>query len=165
MTAVTNIISLRNAGVRATGLVPVWTMFKRLSDNANIPAPPVITEVGLGLYKFSYDPQGPDGEAVGQIDGGAAITAPGERFIDVVLIADPSRLANMAAQTVDTLLATMIPNANPPGCVADALCAARAQGFGRWSLVGTTLTVYGADGLTPVRAFTLDSPIAPTSRV
>lgn len=45
-----------------------------------------------------------------------------------------------------------------------ALAAARAQGFGKWALVGTTLTLYAADGTTPVKAFTLDSATAPTSR-
>lgn len=164
MSAVVNVISVRNSGVRATGLAPAWVMFKRLSDNADITPPPVVSEVGLGLYKFSYDPDGPNGEAVGQLDAGAIIAAHGERFVDVILTADQSRINNMPAQTVDRLLATAVPNANSPGTVADALCAARAQGFGRWQLVGTTLTLYGADNTTPVRTFTLNSAVAPTSR-
>lgn len=43
--------------------------------------------------------------------------------------------------------------------------AAWAQGFGRWTLVGTTLTLYGPDGATPVRVFVLDDPDSPTERV
>ena len=42
--------------------------------------------------------------------------------------------------------------------------AAWAQGFGRWVLSGTTLTLYGPDGSTPVRTFTLDDADSPTSR-
>lgn len=49
--------------------------------------------------------------------------------------------------------------------IGGALAAARAQGFGKWVLVGTTLTQYAADGTTAVRVFTLDSATAPTSRV
>ena len=42
--------------------------------------------------------------------------------------------------------------------------AAWAQGFGRWVLSGTTLTLYGPDGSTPVRAFTLNDAENPTAR-
>lgn len=45
-----------------------------------------------------------------------------------------------------------------------ALKAAWAQGFGRWAIVGTTLNLYGPDGVTVVRQFTLDDASAPTSR-
>jgi hypothetical protein len=48
--------------------------------------------------------------------------------------------------------------------VGDALNAARAQGFGKWVLSGTTLTLYAPDGATAVRTFTLDSATAPTQR-
>ncbi|MCX7598981.1 MAG: hypothetical protein N2512_08970 [Armatimonadetes bacterium] len=43
--------------------------------------------------------------------------------------------------------------------------AAWAQGFGKWVLSGRTLTLYGPDGTTPVRVFTLDDPDSPTERV
>lgn len=42
--------------------------------------------------------------------------------------------------------------------------AAWAQGFGKWVLNETTLTLYGPDGTTVVRTFTLDSATAPTRR-
>jgi hypothetical protein len=48
--------------------------------------------------------------------------------------------------------------------VGGALVGARAQAFGKWTLVGTTLTMYAADNTTVVRTFTLDSATAPTSR-
>jgi hypothetical protein len=53
---------------------------------------------------------------------------------------------------------------NTGNTVFDCLNAARAQGFGKWALSGTSLTLYGSDGSTVVRAFTLDSPTAPTQR-
>lgn len=57
-----------------------------------------------------------------------------------------------------------VPTSNVPQSVGDALSAARAQGFGRWTIVGTVLTLYAADGTTAVRTFALDSATAPTSR-
>lgn len=57
-----------------------------------------------------------------------------------------------------------VPTSNTAQTVGDALNAARAQGFGKWTLVGTTLTLYAANGSTVVRTFTLDSATAPTSR-
>jgi hypothetical protein len=57
-----------------------------------------------------------------------------------------------------------VPTSNVAHSVGDALNAARAQGFGKWTLVGTTLTLYASDGTTAVRTFTLDSATAPTTR-
>ena len=61
-------------------------------------------------------------------------------------------------------LAQAIPTSNTAQTVGDALNAARAQGFGKWVLSGTTLTLYAADGTTSVRTFTLDSATVPTQR-
>ena len=47
----------------------------------------------------------------------------------------------------------------------DALWGAVAQGFGKWIIAGTSLTLYTPDGATIVRAFTLDSASSPTQRV
>lgn len=54
---------------------------------------------------------------------------------------------------------------NAANTVADCLNAARAQGFGKWVISGTSLTLFAPDGTTPVRVFTLNSATAPTSRV
>jgi hypothetical protein len=43
--------------------------------------------------------------------------------------------------------------------------AAWAQGFGKWSLSGTVLHLYGPDGTTVVRQFNIDSAETPTERV
>ncbi len=40
-----------------------------------------------------------------------------------------------------------------------------AQGFGEWTLVGTSLTIFAPDDVTPVSVFTLDSATDPTMRV
>lgn len=48
--------------------------------------------------------------------------------------------------------------------VNDTLVAAWAQGFGKWSISGTTLRLYGPDGTTVLRTFQLNSSTAPTSR-
>lgn len=70
-----------------------------------------------------------------------------------------------AAGKVALDLAQTIPNSNTAQTVGDALNAARAQGFGKWTISGTTLTLYAGDGTTVVRSFTLDSATAPTQRV
>jgi hypothetical protein len=61
-------------------------------------------------------------------------------------------------------LAQSVPTSNSAQTIGDALNAARAQGFGKWVLSGTTLSLYAADGSTIVRSFTLDSATAPTQR-
>lgn len=53
---------------------------------------------------------------------------------------------------------------NAPNSVNDCLNAARAQGFGKWVLNGTSLSLFAADGTTAVRTFVLDSVSSPTTR-
>jgi hypothetical protein len=61
-------------------------------------------------------------------------------------------------------LTQAVPTSNTAQTLGDALNAARAQGFGKWALAGTTLTLYAPDGNTAVRSFTLDSASVPTTR-
>lgn len=49
--------------------------------------------------------------------------------------------------------------------LGEALYGSRTQAFGKWVVSGTTLTLYAADGTTPIHTFTLDSAISPTQRV
>jgi hypothetical protein len=69
-----------------------------------------------------------------------------------------------AVTTANLNLSQPVPTSNTAQTVGDALNAARAQGFGKWQLVGTTLTLYAPDGTTAVRTFSLDSLSAPTVR-
>lgn len=62
-------------------------------------------------------------------------------------------------------LTQAVPNSNTAETVGDCLNAARAQGFGKWVLSGSTLDLYADDGTTIVRSFTLDSATTPTQRV
>ena len=64
--------------------------------------------------------------------------------------------------TID--LTTIIPTTNTANTVGDALNAARANGFGKWVISGTTLSIYAPDNTTVVKTFNLDSAISPTSR-
>jgi hypothetical protein len=139
-------------GERKTGLTPTWLFFKQLSDASNI-APPAIREMGGGMYAFDYDPIA-NHEAVGQIDAGDTLVNSSDRYVDVAITRDVSQ--------VD--LTQPVPLVNSAHTLGDALNAARAQGFGKWTCEGTALTLYAADGVTPVRSFTLDDPDAPHSR-
>jgi hypothetical protein len=64
--------------------------------------------------------------------------------------------------TVD--FTTIIPTSNTANTVGDALNAARANGFGKWVISGTGLSIYGPDNTTVIKTFTLDSSTNPTSR-
>lgn len=57
-----------------------------------------------------------------------------------------------------------VPTSNTAETIGDSLNAARAQGFGKWVISGTSLVLYANDGTTAVRTFTLNSATAPTSR-
>ncbi len=79
-----------------------------------------------------------------------------------VLVASTTNIT--AATGIQISMTQPVPTSNAAETVGDALNAARAQGFGKWTIVGTTLTLYADDATTPVRVFTLDSATAPTSR-
>ncbi len=57
-----------------------------------------------------------------------------------------------------------VPTSNTAHTVGDALNAARAYGFGKWVISGTTLSLYASDNTTVIKTFTLDSGSYPTSR-
>lgn len=97
---------------------------------------------------------------VGGVAGKAVLDSfvlDGKRISDLHDIAAGTQMAFDMTQAV--------PTSNTAQTVGDALNAARAQGFGKWVLSGTTLTLYASDGTTVVRAFTLDSSTSPTQRV
>ena len=60
------------AGVPKTLLTPTIITYKKVADGADVPAPPAISEIGGGFYKFSATPSEP---LVVTVDGGAALAA------------------------------------------------------------------------------------------
>ena len=69
-------------------------------------------------------------------------------------------------QTADNGLSAAFIGSSPWNATTygDALKAAWTQGVGKWAISGTTLNVYAPDGTTVLKAFTLNSSTAPTSR-
>jgi hypothetical protein len=169
MTEITSAFTVRDmsstpSGERKAGLAPTWVFLKKLSDNTDITPAPAITEIAQGQYKFAYDAE-THGEAAGQIDAGASIPNPADRYIDVLLTRDSGRLQTALTSAGCHLdLTQAVPITNTSQTVGDALNAARAQGFGKWALSGNTLRIYAPDGTTIVHTFTLDSPTDPTVR-
>ena len=84
-----------------------------------------------------------------------------------VLVSPANKLATNADGTVNVNLTQAVPLTNTAQSLGDALNAARAQGFGPWSLDANakTLKLYASDGTTVVRTFALDSATSPTSRI
>lgn len=77
-----------------------------------------------------------------------------------ITTAPPTAAANAAAM----LAATVDMPGTTDKTVSEVLQAAWAQAGGKWTLVGTTLTLYAPDGTTAVATFTVDSATDPTSR-
>lgn len=99
----------------------------------------------------------------------AAIQAAAASYEDSELKQDLDNLSEqMTVGGVKLDLTQAVPNTNTAGTTGDALNAARAQGFGKWSLNSSTkvLTLYGADGTTVIKQFAvgpnLSSPLTRT---
>lgn len=78
-----------------------------------------------------------------------------------------TRTLSAFAFTVLVDMTEDVPTSNTANTLGDCLNAARAQGFGNWTLnlITKVLTLYAADGVTVVHSFTLDSVTAPTQRI
>ena len=74
-------------------------------------------------------------------------------------------LITFGSSVVQLDMTQSVPTSNTSQTVGDALNAARAQGFGKWVITGTSLFLYAPDGTTVLRTFTLDSATTPTQRV
>lgn len=71
----------------------------------------------------------------------------------------------LSATAVDKIMGEEVESASASeATVRSALKAGYAQGFGRWTIEGNLLTLYGPNGSTVYRQFELDSPINPTMR-
>ncbi|MGA3067716.1 MAG: hypothetical protein ABSF29_12810 [Tepidisphaeraceae bacterium] len=75
---------------RKTGLTPTFVFLKLLSNGSNVSAP-TISEIAYGQYQFSYDAQA-NGEVSGQIDAGVTLSNPSDRYIDVEMVLDSSKI-------------------------------------------------------------------------
>jgi hypothetical protein len=114
---------------------------------------PTVTERGNGWYTIALTAAHTD--TLGDLK--LHITAAGADPRDVVWEVGTEIAGNVN-------MAQAVPVGNTANTIGDCWNAARAQGFGKWAISGTTLNMYAPDGSTIVRSFTLDSSSAPTSR-
>lgn len=72
-----------------TGIVPVFTFFKKTSDYSDL-GQPAISEVGGGVYAFDYTwVSSIDSDVVFEVDGGASIPTEEIRYVsDVISVRD-----------------------------------------------------------------------------
>lgn len=168
MSSITQVVSVRDnttnpPGTRKNGLTLSWVQFTSLVGVAITPRP-TFTEIGNGQYSFSYDAEAL-GEAAGQIDCSSALSSPGDRYIDVMITIDSSRIHNAlsASGFVRLDMTQSVPLVNSVQTLGEALNGARVQALGAWSITGNNLILYNSDG-SICKSFTLDSTISPTVR-
>jgi hypothetical protein len=156
MTALTYFFTVRDStqqGKRITALTPTWVFFKnQAGTNANL-TQPTITEVGNGVYKFSYDPTG--AEAFGQVDAGSALSLEGDRYIDGVCSSaapiSPASASTVATATAAAILATpanllatdtsgFVTTNDPTAPIAAAILDTPLTGHNTSGTVGQSLT-------------------------
>lgn len=94
--------------------------------------------------------------------------ASGQDPASLLLSTPANKLATTAAGEVNINLAQSVSIVNVSSKtthnVGECLCVAWAEGAGKWTFSGNTLTVYGPDATSTVRAFTLNDTLNPTSR-
>lgn len=101
--------------------------------------------------------------ATGNINAAVQSYAAGQDPASLLLATPANKLFTSAAGLVQLDMTQTVPVTNTAQTMGDALNAARVQAFGKWVLVGTTLTLYNSDN-TVARTFSLDSATAPTQR-
>lgn len=158
-----------DVGITQTAADKVWSTTARvLTAGTNI-----VLAKGVGITGFNDI-------AASSIVSAGAITTSGGKVSGVILTDTITTYTGNTPQTGDAYarigangagltevqldLTEAVPTTNTDNTLGDCLNAARCQGFGKWVLSGTTLTLYAPDGTTAVRTFTLDSATSPTSR-
>lgn len=134
--------------VATSGCVPVpWTVQVRSNSRDDLAAAAALTahDGKLDTVKAKTDALPAQPAASGDA---MTLTADERAAVAGAVLDEP---VQSAAATDDSLRA--------------AAKAAWAQGFGKWSLNGTVLSLYGPDGSTVVRQFNIDNTDAPTQRV
>jgi hypothetical protein len=101
-------------------------------------ARPTIVPIGLGQYIALYDPEA-NGEAMLQVDAGSTLSNPSDRYIDIPLTRDSSRIQS---------------GINASGQVALGMSSSPAQGL---AVTGTTASVVIVSGLPSGRNYALQS--------
>ena len=129
MASIFYVFEVRDSGTLTSGLDPIWDSLMKLSDGSSVADPDTvaaITELGGGLYKIDYDPEGADGELAGVIDAGGSISSDADRFITIVLAQDSSRVlrlnATVASRAVPGSAMTLLANSvNAAALATDAV--------------------------------------------
>ncbi len=173
----------------ATGCVPVpWTVQVRSNSRTDLAAAATAlsnatwTDAKAGYVDAAVSSRSTLSAAdltaaVGPLATSAALSAHDGK-LDAVkaktdnLPAQPAAIGDAMALTTNERAAVAEAVLDEPvqgaTATADSLRAAAeaawAQGFGKWSLSGTVLRLYGPDGTTVVRQFSIDSAETPTER-
>lgn len=141
---------LRPAGTATTISLATQTITGSYSSGGFVEVDPLRMP---GIYRFDV----PNAVFATGVDKAIVMMSGASNMIPVLMEYDLE-----ATSYLDTTQA--IPTSNTAETLGDALNAARAQGFGKWVISGTSLTLYANDGTTAVRTFTLNSATNPTSR-
>ena len=141
---------LRPAGTATTISLVTQTVSGSYSSGGFVEVDPLRMP---GIYRFDV----PNAVFATGVDKAIVMMSGASNMIPVLMEYDLE-----ATSYLDTTQA--IPTSNTAETLGDALNAARAQGFGKWVISGTSLTLYANDGTTAVRTFTLNSATNPTSR-
>lgn len=141
---------LRPAGTATTISLVTQTVTGSYSSGGFVEVDPLRMP---GIYRFDV----PNAVFATGVDKAIVMMSGASNMIPVLMEYDLE-----ATSYLDTTQA--IPTSNTAETLGDALNAARAQGFGKWVISGTSLTLYANDGTTAVRTFTLNSATNPTSR-
>src|SRR5258708_33456435 len=145
-----------------TGLTPTVEISK---NGAAFAAPAgAIAEIGHGYYKLTPDAADTGTTGALILHASSAGADPSDREC-VVVPFDPYDAASLGLSNLDAAvtsraapgdamlldLTQAVPTSNTSQTVGDALNAGLAMAFGKWALVGTTLTLFAADWVAGVK--------------
>src|SRR5258708_4607616 len=159
-----------------TGLTPTVT----ISKNGGAFAAPAgtVAEIGVGWYKLTPDAADTNTLGILILHAESAGADPSDPQ-SLVVANDPYDAADMGLSSLAALegrvpaspaavgdpmtldLTQAVPLTHTENTKGDTLDAARAEGFGKGTIVANTLTLFCPGGTTPVKGFTVDHPVYP----
>lgn len=139
-----------NLGVPAESLSPTITVID-CSDNSIVIDAQVMTEVGVGWYKYNFTTHDQSKEY--EVTCYESTLPTVEKY--VVFTLDAAADVPTVGEIADAVFDEVMSGHNAPGTAGYALEMIRKIEMGRWKLTNNTMTFYDDNGTTPILSFNI----------
>ena len=145
----------------AIGIVPVFTLFKKLTDLTNQTAPSSFVEIGGGAYYFDYVPTF---DVTFEVDGGAGIATEVDRYVKGVITTRDGNLDEPVSQVKTDVLGDMsVWGPGTKGLQIDTITASPSAAVVASAVWNENMASHSTAGTSGLALSTIGSEVTPSA--